>query len=91
MTHPKVEDRGVELPQDFTGNTPLSETCGTESGTLDARAVADAGLAAVAEAWDWLSESSQKSILEIVAAQLSTNGSSSGEPGASEYPKEVCL
>jgi hypothetical protein len=40
--HTKVEDRGIELPQDSSGNTPLSETGGAESGAVGAQSGAAA-------------------------------------------------
>ena len=60
-------DEGLEPPQQLQGKTALSETGGTESGTLGAQtALIDPDLQSVVEAWSSLSDGTKKAILALV-------------------------
>ena len=60
---------GVEVPPQTYGKTALSETGGTETGTLAAQlALADADLRMVIDAWAGLSEATKVGILAMVRA-----------------------
>jgi hypothetical protein len=62
-----VGDAGFELPPQTSGKTALSQTGGTESGTLAAQlAQTDADLQVVIDAWPNLSESTKQAILAMV-------------------------
>ena len=58
---------GVEVPPQNCGKTALSETGGTETGTLAAQsALTDADLRMVIDSWAGLSEATKVGILAMV-------------------------
>ena len=60
-------DEGLELPPQTPGKTALSQTGGTESGTLGAQmAPEDADLRMVVDAWTRLPEAVKTGILAMV-------------------------
>jgi hypothetical protein len=62
-----VGPTGVELPPQTSGKTAISQTGGTESGTLAAQlAQTDADLQVVIDAWPSLPESTKQSILALI-------------------------
>jgi hypothetical protein len=62
-----VGDEGLEPPPQTSGKTTLSETGGTESGTVAAQlAQTDADLQVVIDVWPGLSESTKQSILSLI-------------------------
>ena len=62
-----VAGTGFEAPPFSSGNTPLSETCGTESGTVGAQnAPVTTDLAVVIDAWPKLSEEVRRQVVELV-------------------------
>ena len=64
---------GVEVPPQNCRKTALSETGGTETGTLAAQlALADAELGMVIDAWAGLSEATKIGILAMVRAHGET-------------------
>ena len=66
----KVAEAGIELPQDSSQNTGVSEKSGAESGAVGARmASSDPDLLAVIEAWPDLPPVVKGSIVEMVRAQ----------------------
>ncbi len=69
-----VGPTGVEVPPQTYCKTSLSETGGTETGTLAAQlALADADLRMVIDAWAGLSEATKLGILAMVRATKDTS------------------
>jgi hypothetical protein len=65
----QVVREGLELPPQTPGEKALSQTGGTESGTLAAQlAQTDADLQVVIDVWPNLSESTKQSILALIQA-----------------------
>lgn len=64
-----MERKGVELPQDSSGNTAIADQSGAESGALGALdGPFDADLATVIEAWPGLPDAIKAGILAMIGA-----------------------